>query len=82
MNYIIVALLFAVAAYDIFLSIGKEPTLSQQYQKLFSTWKDMIILGVALTALCFAEFIHPAIRIWIAGVLGHICWPNKETYKQ
>jgi len=81
MNWVILGILTCVGAYDIYLSVKDHPTLSQQYQKIFATWIDMIILAVILTALCFLEPIHIALRIWIAGICGHICWPNKERYK-
>ena len=80
MNWIILGILICVGIYDIYLSIVDHPTLSQQYQKLLPTWKDMIILAIVLTALCYLESIHPALRIWIAGISGHIVWPNKERY--
>jgi len=80
MNYVILTVLALVTIYNIFLSMNKRATLSQRYQKLLPTWADMIILGAILTGLCFLPMIHPALRIWIAGICGHICWPNKERY--
>lgn len=81
MNYVILAMLIGIGIYDIYLSLKDHPTLSQQYQKLLPTWVDVIILACILTGLSYLEQIHPALRIWIAGICGHICWPNKERYK-
>ena len=81
MNYVILALLIGVEIFDIYLSLKDQPTISQEYQKLLPTWQDIIVLAMALTSLCFLEAVHPALRIWIAGILGHVFWPNKERYK-
>lgn len=82
MNYIILTLLIIVGIYDVYLFVVKRPTVSQQYQKFFPTWKDLIFLAIILTSLCFLSSVHPALRIWIAGIAGHICWPNKERYEK
>lgn len=79
MNYVILAGLIATGVYDVILSVKDKETLSQQYQKLFPTWIDIIILAANLTLLCFLP-IHPALKIWMAGISGHICWPNKERF--
>ncbi len=82
MNYLILAILILIGGYDVYLSIKKHPTLSQQYQKLLPTWQDVIVLAFLLAGLCFMPEIHPALRIWMGGILGHIVWPNKERYQK
>lgn len=81
MNYVILILLIAIAIYNIYLSLTKQNTLSQQYQRLFPAWLDVIILVGILTGLCFLSTVHIALRIWIAGICGHVCWSNKERYE-
>lgn len=81
MNYVILAMLIVVGGFNIGLSLEGHPTISQRYQKLFPTWLDMIILALVLIVLCFLP-IHPALKVWIASLCGHICWPNKERYNK
>jgi len=82
LNLTVLAALIVIGVYDIWLCIQKRPTLSQRYQKLFPTFVDVAFLGIILVGLCFLWFIHPALRIWVAGIAGHICWPNKETFER
>lgn len=80
MNYVILTILVLIGIYDIWLAFTDKPTLSQQYQKLLPTWVDIIVLAILLVGLCFLTAIHPAIRIWLAAICGHIIFPNKERY--
>lgn len=86
MNYVILVLLIAVGVFDIYLVYRKVPTLSQRYQLLLPTWADMILLGLILSLLCFKigpvdlTWIDARLRVWIAGMCGHVFWPNKETF--
>ncbi len=79
-NYLALALLIVVCVYDIYLSIKKKETLSQQYQKLFTTYVDIVVLAGVLVALCYLAVLNPALRIFIAGIASHVVWPNKETH--
>ncbi len=83
MNYILIILLIAMGLYDLYLVRKKRSTLSQQYQKLFPTWVDLIILGICLYFLLTGfAWVDPRIKIVVAMVLGHVCWSNRERYEK
>lgn len=81
MNYVLLIILIATGVYDLYLVFKKHPTLSQQYQKLFPTWVDMIVFGVLLySLLTCCMWVDWRLKVTIMGIIGHICWPNKERY--
>ena len=83
MNYVLIVLLIAVGVYDIYLAIKKHPTLSQQYQKLFPTWLDLIMLNVLLfILLTHFMWIDWRLKVVMSMTLGHICWSNSERYNE
>jgi len=83
MNYVIMALLIVVGVYDIYLVIKIHPTLSQQYQRLFPGWADMIIFNVALYFLITGfPWIDWRLKVVMSGIIGHIVWANRERYEK
>lgn len=83
MNWILLALLIVTGLYDIYLVVKRHPTLSQQYQKLFPAWVDMVsfVQMLCLLLFCFS-WMDWRIKIIIAAFGGHILFPSKETYKR
>ncbi|KKM61556.1 hypothetical protein LCGC14_1530480 [marine sediment metagenome] len=85
MNYVILTILLAAGIFDIFLSVTARTTISQAYQKLFRTWIDIGIFAAGLAGLCVWHYYQPeldfTLAVVMAGVWGHIVFPNKERYK-
>ena len=83
MNYVLIVLLVAIGLYDLYLVVKKHPTLSQQYQKLFPKWLDMIIFGITLYVLLTSfMWVDWRLKVVIGMFAGHVLFPNKETYEK
>ena len=83
MNYIVLILLIAIGIYDLYLAAKKHPTLSQQYQRLLPGWADLIVFNVILYFLIVGfPWMDWRLKVVIAGIVGHICWSNRERYEK
>jgi hypothetical protein len=80
LNEIFLFLLIVVGFYDLFLVTADLPTISQRYQRLFSTGIDCILLSVVILGLVWLP-IWMWMKMLLCAIAGHIFWPNKETHR-
>lgn len=72
--WIMIAIMAAIGAYDLYLVWEGKPTLSQMYRKLFPQKIDYFILVVFLV-LVWAIFSEQAFAPVMIGVIaGHLFW--------
>ena len=74
LNWILLAVLIAIGAIDLYLVSKKKKTISQRYHKLFPQRIDNIILIVSVVTV---GWFVPNARLvyYILGVIaGHLFW--------
>jgi uncharacterized membrane protein SirB2 len=85
MNYLLLAILIPLGAYDIILAAKRKTTISQAYQKLFPPVVDWIIFGVGIWLMWWAKAKYPELdyrlMITIAAFWGHVISSNRERHE-
>jgi len=80
MNTVLLVLLLAILAYDLYLVLTNRRTISARYQAMFPTWFDLFALVLILPGLVYIN-LWPALKVVLAVVAGHLLWPNSERWK-
>lgn len=79
MNIIIGYPLLLILIVDLRLHLSGAPTISERFQKLLPSWADYI-LWVAVFIVVTIALKDKAWIGWLAMLLSHVLWPNKELY--
>lgn len=86
MNYIVLAICLILLGITTYLELKGKPTLSQQYQKIFPTWLDVIFFAIGILGLTiwrhYCSELHIALYGYMCGFWGHVTFPNKERYEK
>jgi hypothetical protein len=74
MGWVLIVVLAAIGAFDLYLVIKKKDTISQRYHKMLPQWADYVVLVVVAGGVWWfwGELVF---SIFMFGVIaGHLMW--------
>ena len=79
MNDVVTFITLVVLMYDLWLVLVGKPTISQEYQKLFPSYIDLLIAIPVVVSVYFIS-VNLVVKLVLIFLAGHVFFPNKERY--